>query len=83
MDVLDSLHFISEETILQQSLKLNALIKQSKKTLYIDTQEGQFEGESEDITKNLFKVCCAIINLRPKQKGHNPLDDGVLKKYMD
>jgi len=68
---------------MQQSVKLNALLKQQKRSLFIDTESGQFQGESEDITKNLFKVCCAILNLRPKQRGLNPLDDGLLKKYLD
>lgn len=44
-------------------------MKQQKRNLFIDTDEGEFRGESEDITKNLFKVCCAIMNLRPKQRG--------------
>mmetsp|Transcript_39100 Transcript_39100/g.59634 ORF Transcript_39100/g.59634 Transcript_39100/m.59634 type:complete len:84 (-) Transcript_39100:1015-1266(-) len=68
---------------MQQSLKLSALLKQSKKNLYIDTDAGQFRGESEDITKNLFKVCCAIQNMRPKQRGQNPLDDNLLRRYLD
>ena len=83
MDVLDQLQFINEEFIMQQSLKMNALLKQQKRNLFIDTDAGQFVGESEDITKNLFKVCCAIMNLRPKQRGQNPLDDAILKHYLD
>ena len=66
-----------------QSLKLNALLKQQKRHLFIDTDAGQFRGESEDITKNLFKVCCAIMNLRPKQRAQNPLDDNILKHYLE
>jgi len=67
---------------MDQSLKMNALLSQHKKNLYIDTEAGQFRGESEDITKNLFKVCCAIMNLRPKQRNNNPLDETILKHYL-
>ena len=54
---------------------VNAILTQQKGSLCIDTDAGQFSGESEDVTKNLFKVCCAILNLRPKQRGQNPLSD--------
>lgn len=59
------------------------MLNHSKKSLLIDMDAGQFKGESEDITKNLFKVCCAIMNLRPKQRHTNPLDDRLLRKYLD
>lgn len=75
VDVVDQLHFIDQRQLMNHSLKMNALLSQHKKNLYIDTEAGQFRGESEDITKNLFKVCCAIMNLRPKQRNSNPLDD--------
>ena len=68
VDVLDQLHFISEEGLRRQSIKLNAMINQYRKTLYIDTESGSFAGASEDVTKNLFKICCAIMNYRPKQR---------------
>lgn len=28
-------------------------------------------------------MCCAILNLRPKQRGQNPLEDYTLKRYLD
>lgn len=40
------------------------------------------ESESEEITKNLFKVCCAILNIKPKQRQLNKLDDGLLKNHL-
>jgi hypothetical protein len=66
VDVLDQLYFINTEAIMRQNMKMSALLKQQKRSLYIDTEAGQFRGESEDVTKNLFKICCAIMNLRPK-----------------
>ena len=68
---------------MRQSDKLNSLLRQSKKNIFIDPEDGQLHGASEDVTKNLFKVCCAIMNMRPKQRGKNPLDDGILWKYLD
>ena len=66
VDILDQLNFISVDAILRSSPKINMLFKQQGKNFMIDTHSGQFGGESEDITKNLFKICCAILNLRPK-----------------
>lgn len=67
---------------MRSSLKMNALLSQHKKNLYIDTEAGQFRGDSEDITKNLFKMCCAIMNLKPRQRNNNPLEDSILKHYL-
>ena len=61
---------------------MNALLGQQKKSLYIDTEAGQFEGKSEDITKNLFKICCAILNLKPKQRKQNYFDEPLLKHFL-
>ena len=49
--------------------KTHALLQHHKRAIFIDTEsgtDGQFSGESEDVTKNLFKFCCAIMNFRPK-----------------
>jgi hypothetical protein len=51
---------------MNQSAKLNTLIKSQRNNLLFDSDGNEFNGEAEDITKNLFKVCCAIMNLRPK-----------------
>jgi hypothetical protein len=59
------------------------MINQYRKTLYIDTESGSFAGASEDVTKNLFKICCAIMNYRPKQRDQNKIDGQVLKSYLD
>ena len=42
-----------------------------------------FEVDTEDITKNFFKVCCAILNLRPKQRMENILDDEILNDHLN
>ena len=46
------------------------------------SNSGEYTGESEDIVKNLFKVCCGIQNIKLKQRGHNPLDDELLRQYV-
>ena len=54
-----------------QSVKCKALLNQQKKFLIIDTEDGNVGGVAEDYTKNLFKLCCAILNYRPKQRDMN------------
>ncbi len=66
VDVLDKLRFINVQKIMNQSAKLSTLIKSQRSNLLFDSDSNEFNGEAEDITKNLFKVCCAIMNLRPK-----------------
>ena len=35
-------------------------------------------GDPDDLQRNLFKVCCAILNLKPPQIGNPNLVEGVL-----
>mgnify|MGYP004296794369 CR=1 FL=1 len=44
--------------------------------------EGTLKDVNEDVIKNLFKVCCAIVNIKPKQRGRNPLENSVLKSCL-
>jgi len=39
-------------------------------------------GESH-IQQNLFKICCAILNLMPGQRGVPKLDEGLLIQYLE
>ena len=82
--MLDKLHFVSEDLLRRNAVKLRALLKQQSFNLLlgpdgdrvydpeysvVDEETGEhlpFEVPTEDITKNLFKLCCAILNLRPK-----------------
>ena len=45
--------------------------------------EGGKIGNHDDIGKNLFKICCAILNLRPGQRGLPIIDDSLLNQYLD
>jgi hypothetical protein len=38
---------------------------------------------TEDVAKNLFKVCCAVVNFRPKQRMVNKLDDIILQEHLE
>ena len=37
----------------------------------------------DDLTKNLFKVCCGVLNLSLMQRGIDPLEDRLLISYLD
>ena len=43
----------------------------------------QYRSDSEDIVKNLFKVCCAILNLRSAPSGVSYLDEKLLQTYLE
>lgn len=79
VEILSDLFFINEQTIRLQSLKVNAILNQQKEQLYIDTDDGNFEGVAEDMVKNFFKICCAILNFKPKQREINPIPDSEFK----
>lgn len=46
-------------------------------------EEGRFQGQTEDVTKNLFKMCCSILNYKPKQTNQSTLEDQILREYLD
>jgi NAD kinase len=61
--------------------KLKVALRDQKSNLVI--LEGGKGGAPDDIAKNLFKICCAILNLRPGQRGLTILDDHLLQQYLD
>lgn len=83
VDVLEQLHFLDDEAVNDNRMGLCNLLRKHKKNLMVYSKSGEYSGESEDIVKNLFKICCAIQNLKLKQRGHNQLDDELLKSYVD
>ena len=40
-------------------------------------------GQSDDITQNLFKLLCAILNLKPIQSATSLMDPKILGSYLD
>jgi len=80
--VLEQLHFLDDESVNDYKMELCRLIQDEHKPNFMFfSKSGQYSGESEDIIKNLFKICCGIQNLKLKQRGHNPLDQKLLKSY--
>jgi ribosomal protein L23 len=82
VEVLDKLHFIDEMQLIYSSEKMNALMEKTKASLVLDTMDEASKDVNEDVIKNLFKVCCAILNIKPKQRGRNPLENSVLKSCL-
>ena len=37
----------------------------------------------DDVIKNLFKVCCGILNINLRQRGLNQVRDDLLQSYLD
>ena len=66
VDVLEQLHFLDDEAVNDNRMGLCNLLRKHKKGLMVYSKSGEYSGESEDIVKNLFKVCCAIQNLKLK-----------------
>jgi len=38
--------------------------------------------EFEDVLKNLFKLCCAIMNLKPIRGSYNMIDQQIMNSYL-
>jgi len=66
VDVLEQLHFLDDEAVNDNRMGLCNLLRKHKKNLMVYSKSGEYSGESEDIVKNLFKICCAIQNLKLK-----------------
>jgi len=66
VDVLEQLHFLDDEAVNDNRMGLCNLLRKHKKGLMVYSKSGEYSGESEDIVKNLFKICCAIQNLKLK-----------------
>ena len=79
---MSDLFLINLETIKNQSLKINAILTYEKEQLFFNIDDGNFEGEAEDTVKNFFKICCAIMNYKPKQREINPIPDVELKEVL-
>jgi len=85
---LEQLFFIDAEILKEQSLQegnqryamLKQTVKDQKNNLTI---QSNTLPEQDHIQTNLFKICCAILNLRPGQRGMPFIDDNLLLQYLD
>jgi len=88
LNVLEQLFFIDAEILKEQSIQegnqryvmLKQTVKDQKNNLTI---QSNTLPEQDHIQTNLFKICCAILNLRPGQRGMPFIDDNLLLQYLD
>ena len=65
--------------------ELYNLLNNSKDNLLIKSdldQEQNVQDIEGDLTRNLFKICCAILELQVNQRGYNYLDMKLLQSYL-
>ena len=48
-----------------------------------DKQQRGEETPVDNVIKNLFKMCCGILNFNLRQRGNNQLKDEMLESYLD
>lgn len=68
---------------IQKSNQLFAFLKQSKQNLLVKSDLESNNQDLYDISKNLFKVLCAILGLHINQVASAYLDDKLLNTYLD
>lgn len=72
----EGFHSLLTDIIASQSYKFTIQINK-------DRSPVRFASAGDDVVKNLFKVCCGIMNMSLRQRGINLLDDVVLEKTLD
>ena len=93
LDVLEHLKFLDEDILrgiyhsnflekqqayLQIKISLNA---QSANVVISSGRGGSLgAGPEPEVQTNLFKILCAIINIKPNQRGSNRLPDEALQR---
>lgn len=88
MDILGQMKFIDEEILLSPNFnnpndryrKLKVLLRNQNNNLLVVSNQ---EDYPQDIAKNLFKVLCAIFNLKAKQTGLYIMDEELLEQYCE
>jgi hypothetical protein len=74
---LEQLHFLDDEAVNDERSGLCQLLRLHGHNLMFHSVSGKYSGEKEDIVKNLFKVCCGLLNFRLAQRGRNRLDENL------
>lgn len=91
VDILKRLHLLPAGDLLptkEHEHQLYNLLGNSKDNLLIRSDLEQENDQTTvqdlegDLTRNLFKICCAILNLTVNQRGHNALDERLLMSYL-
>lgn len=83
-DVLKEFRFLFEDRRrVDKNLDLFNYLDQQKQNLLISSDLETFKSEQDDVSRNLFKIICAIMKQNVNQRGHNFLDDKILYTYLD
>lgn len=84
VDIMERLHFLYADANLKEKNKqLYAFLEKSKQNLLVKSDLEAYRTDADDVTKNLFKVCCAILNMQVNQRGSPILDESLLKTYLE
>lgn len=78
-DALEDLHFFE---MTQRTQGVRDEMRRSKNNILI-CSNVQGQSYLKDIQHNLFKVFCAILNLRTGHRVGNIMDDNLLNQYLD
>ena len=49
----------------------------------VDRSPTRGASAGDDVVKNLFKICCGILNLNLRQRGINLINDDLLISHLD
>lgn len=91
LNVLEKLFFIDSEIFRESDPEeghirytdLKNEIKETQSNLLIQTEDSP-SNRQEDIQANMFKVVCAIMNLKAVERGSVPLlEQNLLDTYLD
>jgi hypothetical protein len=75
VDIVERLHFLySDQNAKDQNRQLYAFLEKSKQNLLVKSDLEQYRGDQDDIVKNLFKICCAILNMSVSTRSTDILD---------
>ena len=88
MEILGQMNFIDKEILKgpcfnntnDRYRKLKVLLRSQNTNLLVVSNQDDYP---QDIEKNLFKVLCAIFNLKPNQKGLYVMDEELLEQYCE
>lgn len=84
VDIIERLNFLyADVSLKEKNRQLYAFLEKSKQNLLVKSDLEKFTNDQDDIVKNLFKICCAILNMSVQQRGSNFLDDKLLQTYLD
>lgn len=82
-DILQDMGFIDERIVSNQQTRLGIMLRQQRNNLLLTSQSGSvMSEETDEITQNLFKVLCAIMNLKPANRAYQQLDQNLLNSYL-